>query len=217
MGAPVPKVLMELQGESVLQRSLRALTEGAIFNRILVTFPLAFEAHFRALPLPDHVQLVPGGATRQESVRKGLQALHELGARDEDLVAVHDAARCLLSPALVRRLLEAAAQHHAVTAALPVVDSLTRAEGERSVATVDRQGLWIVQTPQVFRFRLLQAAHRAGQDSEATDDASLVRALHPVMLVPGERRNFKLTTPEDYELAQLLTSRVGAAAQSTTS
>ena len=121
-----------------------------------------------------------------------------------EIVAVHDAARCLVSSELVSRSIDGAIANRAVTAAVPLVDSLKRVDDSgKVVASVPREHLWLVQTLQVFSFELLVRAHTEG-GAEATDDASLVERFHPVMIVEGERRNLKITTPEDLLLARCL-------------
>lgn len=143
--------------------------------------------------------IAEGGATRQESIASGLE---EIGT---DLVVVHDAARPLVSSALVRRVIDALATADAVVPAMPVTETLKKAEGGVVTATVDRTDLWSIQTPQGFRSSLLRRAHehaaRAGINS--TDDAGLVEQLgERVTLVPGQLTNFKVTYPDDLELAR---------------
>lgn len=152
-------------------------------------------------------RVVAGGATRTESVRLGIQE----ASPESDLVVVHDGARPLVTPELVARCLAAAAVHGAVVAALPATDTVKQADGEGVVtATLDRSQLWLAQTPQVFRRRLLEAALEAAaaQGASGTDDASLVERLgHPVHLVPGDPDNLKVTWPEDLARAERHMSR----------
>lgn len=146
-----------------------------------------------------------GGATRAASVANGLAELARRGARDDDWVLVHDAARCLLQPAWVDRLIEAcAADPVGGLLALPLADTLKQADGERVAATIDRAGKWAAQTPQMFRIGVLRdATARAGH--AVTDEASAIEAtgLRP-RLVAGALENFKLTWPEDFALAERL-------------
>jgi 2-C-methyl-D-erythritol 4-phosphate cytidylyltransferase len=142
--------------------------------------------------------VVAGGATRADSVRCGLAAVPD----DADIVVVHDGARPLASPALFRAVIDAVrAGADAAVPGVAVVDTLKRVEGGRVRATVDRDGLVAVQTPQAFRADVLRRAHASGDD--ATDDARLLELLGAtVVVVPGEVRNVKLTTAADLELAQ---------------
>lgn len=150
-----------------------------------------------------------GGASRAASVAAGVMALRRRGAQGSDWVLVHDAARCLLRPAWVQRLM-AACQDDAVGGllALPLADTLKGAEHGRAVATLARANKWLAQTPQMFRLGLLQRALAAAGDA-VTDEASAVEALglHP-LLVEGDAENLKLTWPADFALAlRLLETR----------
>ena len=151
---------------------------------------------------PDVV--VAGGATRSASVRAGLAEVPE----GVDAVVVHDAARPLAHPGLFAAVLQALADGaDGAVAAVPVADTLKRVEADgRIVETVDRNGLWAVQTPQGFRLDVLRAAHSG--DAEASDDAGLVEAAGGrVVVVPGDRRNLKVTDPADLALLEALVGR----------
>lgn len=150
-------------------------------------------------------RIVAGGETRQESVAQGIACLGAIG--DNDIVLVHDAARPLVRQDVIDRCIEGARIYGAAVAALPVADTLKQAGGERDVVrTVDRDGLWAVQTPQAFRLGLLRQAHAsAARDGfQGTDEASLVERLgtQPVHLVDGARENVKLTAASDLVFAQ---------------
>jgi 2-C-methyl-D-erythritol 4-phosphate cytidylyltransferase len=147
---------------------------------------------------------VEGGAERSHSVRNALAA----APVDADVVLVHDAARPLLTPEIVRACLAGiAAGAEAAIAAAPVSDTVKEAEGDRVVRTLDRSRLWAVQTPQVFRREALERALAQPDDvlADATDDASLIEAAGgTVRLVETPRWNLKVTTPEDLRVAELL-------------
>jgi 2-C-methyl-D-erythritol 4-phosphate cytidylyltransferase len=150
-----------------------------------------------------------GGATRAATVRAGLSALKHHGARSDDWVLVHDAARCLVHPLWIERLIDACIDD-AVGGllALPLADTLKQADASgRARTTIDRSGKWAAQTPQMFRLGLLeQALDAAG--AAVTDDASAIEALgHAPLLVVGHADNFKLTWPEDFERAELVLSQ----------
>jgi 2-C-methyl-D-erythritol 4-phosphate cytidylyltransferase len=144
-----------------------------------------------------------GGERRQDSVRAGLAALAELGP--VDWVVVHDGARPLVTPALIEDGLKAARETGAAVCAVPAQDTVKEADERRTVErTLDRRSLWLVQTPQVFRYDMLREAHERAR-GDVTDDASLVEAMgHRVMLYEGSRRNLKVTTPDDLALAEAL-------------
>jgi 2-C-methyl-D-erythritol 4-phosphate cytidylyltransferase len=147
-----------------------------------------------------------GGATRAESVANGLAALREHGAQPQDWVLVHDAARCLVRPEWIDRLIDACADDEVGgLLALPLADTL-KAQGRdtRVASTVDRSGKWAAQTPQMFRIGLLAPA-LAHAGAGVTDESSAIEALgHEPLLVRGEWENFKLTWPGDFALAERL-------------
>jgi 2-C-methyl-D-erythritol 4-phosphate cytidylyltransferase len=146
-----------------------------------------------------------GGASRAETVANGLDELLARGAQPHDWVLVHDAARCLLRPEWVLRLLDACRDDEVGgLLALPVADTLKQEHEGRVSATVDRAHKWAAQTPQMFRLGLLKPALAAAGPT-VTDEASAVEALgHAPRLVRGELENLKLTWPEDFALAERL-------------
>lgn len=161
--------------------------------------------------VPEGCIGIPGGQTRQESVYLGLQHLQRAAAAAPDaLVAVHDAARCLIEPELVRRAFAACAEHGAVSVAQPEANSLVHVGADELIAgELDRRGVWEVQTPQIFRFDLLLQAHSEAAPGTATDDASLVRRIHAVRIVSGNSLNFKITTSDDLRIAEAIVRRAG--------
>ena len=178
-GAETPKQFLPLLGEPVIRHAARALI-GAGAALQPVGEAALIDAALRGLP---HLPTVPGGATRQDSVRAGLLALR---SDPPEFVLVHDAARPVIPPGTVPALLAAL-----------VADTLKRAKDGIILETVPRDGLFRAQTPQAFRFDALLAAHQAGVTG-ATDDASLLEALgQTVAIVPGSDSNIKLTFPDD--------------------
>lgn len=160
------------------------------------------------VPSPK-VHLVHGGATRQESVRNGVEALAELVRGDgEDeasvCVLVHDAARCCVSSEIIERVCKGVSLYGAVTAAVPVPDSLSRVSDGVISETVDRTNVWAVQTPQGFYLQELRSAHFAARvdNVAALDDASLVARVRSVRVVEGDRMNIKVTHPQDLKVAE---------------
>jgi 2-C-methyl-D-erythritol 4-phosphate cytidylyltransferase len=150
---------------------------------------------------PPGTSGVTGGAERSHSVRAALQA------STGDPVLVHDAARPLLSPQIVRDCLAGLPGADAAIAAARVTDTIKQGEGDRVLRTVDRSNLWAIQTPQVFRRDVLERALAQPDDvlARATDDASLVEAMGgTVRLVESPRENLKVTTPDDLRLAEAL-------------
>lgn len=198
-----PKQYAALAGRTVVAHTLAALAAVPRIHQTLVVLSPednAFEVH-----APGFAGWVArtGGATRADSVAAGLHALRARGASDEDWVLVHDAARCLLQPAWVNRLIDACLDD-AVGGllALPVADTVKRAGGDLRVAeTIPREGLWLAQTPQMFRLGTLREAYRAAPG--VTDEAGAIEALGLApRLVTGSATNLKVTYAADFALAE---------------
>ena len=190
LGASTPKQFLALAGQPVLRHAAVArLRDVALLQP--VGEAEAIEAALAGLP---HLPPVPGGATRQESVRAGLEAL---AGHAPAIVLVHDGARPVIPPGTVAELVAALAMHPGAIPALPVVDTIKHAPGGLIAATVPRDNLYRAQTPQAFAYPLLLDLHRSGARG-ATDDASLLEAAgHTVAIVAGHEDNIKLTYPED--------------------
>ncbi len=202
MGAGRPKALVEIEGAPILVHTVRAIRSVPEIGRLVILVEPEAVERARQVLAPElrggpEWQCAGGGADRQESVWRGLQILG--GA--VDVAVVHDAARPLVSPALIAECARVAAERGAAIAAVPVTDTVKELDAEGCVVqTLDRTRLWCAQTPQAFRFALLQRAHeRALREGwRATDDAALVeRDGVRVWVVLGERANLKITAPED--------------------
>ena len=209
-GSETPKQYLSLLGRPVLRHAAEALLAEGLVAALQPVCAAGEEETVVALlaGLPGVLPPVPGGATRQESVRAGLEAL---AARDPapEVVLVHDAARPVVPPGTVGRLLAALDMAAGAIPAQPVADTLKRGEAGLAAATVPRAGLYRAQTPQAFRFPVLLAAHRAAT-AEATDDAQLLEAMgEAVALTEGSETNVKITFPEDLaRLEALLMARM---------
>lgn len=203
LGAAMPKGLVPLAGQPLLAWAARACAE-AVGTVVVVAPGHWFEETREALDGAGlgQVRVCGGGDTRQASVHAGLRACPP-GA---EVAAIHDAARPLVRVGLVRATLAALTHDWAgVAPAVPVADTLRRAEGERSLGVVDRDGVVAVQTPQVFRLADILALHERYTGAGETDDLALVeRAGRAVRLVAGDPRNLKITVPEDLRLAEAL-------------
>ena len=197
-GGGVPKQWQMLGGEPVLAHSIRAFAGVAAVDRIVLV--LHGDDMGRAVTmLGGRVSAVTGGATRALSVRAALEALAGSGVTH---VMIHDAARPLIRPALIARLIAALGGADAVAPALPITDALWRADGDRVGGTLPRDGLWRAQTPQCFAYGAIIAAHRA-HGGAAADDVEVARAAGlNVEIVEGEERNLKLTFPGDFNRAE---------------
>lgn len=211
-GEGLPKQYRPILGKSVLARTLEAMHEAAPQARLLVAIHADDAELYRAsvaeLGESARARLeepAVGGATRQQSVRNGLEALAALSPAPE-IVLIQDAARPFVRAALVDRAIAAARAHGAAVPGLPLADTVKQIDARGAViATPDRASLRVVQTPQAFSFPLILAAHRqvASGDAELTDDGMVAEAAgHTVYVFPGDAANFKLTTPEDFLRAQ---------------
>lgn len=211
-GAEGPKQYVKLAGRPMLAHTLDALAQvSGLAATLVVLSPqdVQFETACPGFAGESGWVARCGGATRAETVANGLQALIERGAQPHDWVLVHDAARCLLRPEWVEKLIVACADDEVGgLLALPLADTLKQASHGRVMCTVDRQAKWAAQTPQMFRLGLLRPA-LLGAGEAVTDEASAVEALgHQPRLVECTLENFKVTWPADFALAErLLRSR----------
>lgn len=216
-GAVVPKQYVPLAGRAMVSHTLKGLAGvGRIEATLVVLSPddTDFATQVPDFNGPGAWQARCGGATRAATVGAGLAELQRLGASDDDWVLVHDAARCLVRPAWIDRLIDACLDDPVGgLLALPLADTLKAEEGGRVAATVDRGGKWAAQTPQMFRIGLLRRGLAAVGDA-VTDEASAIEALglRP-RLVAGTLENFKVTYPEDFALAARLLAAPDLGAQ----
>lgn len=200
----IDKVYAEVAGRPLLAWTLGAFKRcDAVDSIVVVAAPdrlarmEAFVAEWRMTKVRA---VVPGGETRQESVRAGIEAA---GA---EIVAIHDAARLLVTPEIIERGVAVARETGAALCATPARDTVKQATGDPPVvaSTPDRGAMWLAQTPQVFARDLILRAHREAT-ATATDDAALVEALgHEVRIYEGAPWNIKITTPEDIIIAEAL-------------
>jgi 2-C-methyl-D-erythritol 4-phosphate cytidylyltransferase len=209
VGGDLPKQYLELAGRPLLYHAVRRLAAHPLLEQVFVVLAPGDERFARVDWSAFAGKLEPlycGGATRAASVFNGLLAANDaIGATD--WVLVHDAARpCLDRPDLDRLIGELGEDATGGLLALPVADTLKRADGEaRVLHTESRENLWQAQTPQMFRYRLLVEALRASDPAVITDEAGAVEnfGLRP-KLVMGDARNLKVTYPQDLELAELI-------------
>lgn len=211
----IPKALVEVDGRTLLDLALATIRAVGRFDPVVVVHPPGLREAFADVA-GDDVRFVPGGARRSDSVRAGVAAL---GGRP-DRVAVHDAARALVPPAVVARTLDAVdGDVIAAAPGLPVADTLKAVADDGVVRrTVDRRGLWAVHTPQVIRGDVFATVLDWGGERHATDDLALVEdALDAgvvdgdIRLVRGDPRDLKITWPEDLLLAAMLVRGAGPA------
>ncbi|MFB8795269.1 MAG: 2-C-methyl-D-erythritol 4-phosphate cytidylyltransferase [Microcoleus sp.] len=208
MGSQRNKLLLTLLGKPLLSWTLAAAEASQQISWIGIMgqpedFP-DFQAIIRDLSPQKPIELIQGGATRQESVYNGLQALPP----ESDRVLIHDGARCLATPELFDRSAEALLRCPGLIVAIPVKDTIKVVDERRIVRdTPERSNLWAAQTPQGFEVKLLKQCHEEGREKgwEVTDDAALFEKCGlPVRIVEGEETNLKVTTPVDLALAEFI-------------
>ncbi len=209
MGGAVPKQFLALGGEALVVHSLRVLQAAPAVDEIVLAVPqadldyclndLAVRFGFSKI-----TKVVAGGKERQDSVRHALEHVSE----ETEIVVVHDAVRPFLTEGMVTEVVEAARLVGGAIVALPMRDTVKQVGAERRIErTVDRQPLWLAQTPQAFRRDQLLAAHRKAyaEKVHATDDAFLFEwAGHPVVVVEGSGENIKVTRPEDMIIGEAI-------------
>lgn len=213
MGTEVLKQFLTLGGVPLLAHPLRVLATANVITEIILVVPKANyeycqEELLPSLRLEKQIKVVIGGARRQDSVRLGLHAV----SPDMDFVLVHDAARPFVTVEIVEQVVCVAKNYGASIAAIPMRDTVKRVKSDAVIqSTLDRESLWLAQTPQVFRIELLVEAHQKGEKDgiEATDDAFLVERLgYSVLVAPGSLENIKITKPEDWLVGEaILASR----------
>ena len=209
MGADVPKQFLPLGGVPMLLHSLRAFDRAPSVDAVILVVP--HEEQRRALTdvierygVKKVQKVVAGGETRQQSVYNGLK---ETGP-DVEIVVVHDAVRPFVTEDLIEQSIQAARKGGGAIVAIPMKDTPKQAGPDRQIQrTLDRNELWLAQTPQTFRRDLLLEAYEkaAIERLQATDDAALVERLgHKVGIVAGTWENIKITTPEDLVIAEAI-------------
>jgi 2-C-methyl-D-erythritol 4-phosphate cytidylyltransferase len=206
------KQFLSLDGRPILAVTLTVFQECREVDGVVLVAPPDDVSYCREhivdqFGLTKVETIVPGGKRRQDSVRIGIEATEGR----YDLVLIHDGVRPVLEKGLLKRVIDAAMVHRAVIAALPAKETVKEVDDRREVVrTVDRHRVWMVQTPQAFRYHdILKAHHMALTEGweEATDDAFLVERIGvPVTVVEGSEKNIKVTTPHDLELARFLLS-----------
>ncbi len=203
MGSGTPKQFLLLKDKPVLYYTLHTFLQAYEDLQIILVLPEEYtgagqeiiDAYFNY----SRIQITAGGRTRFHSVQNGLQLI-----KDESIVFVHDAVRCLLSTALIHRCYEAAMEHGAVIPVINSKDSVRYITGEGNNA-LERSQVKLVQTPQTFHSKILLPAFAIDYKDKFTDEATVVEAFGiKVYLVEGEEQNFKITLPQDMQLAALL-------------
>jgi 2-C-methyl-D-erythritol 4-phosphate cytidylyltransferase len=210
MAGPQPKQFLALDGIPILIHSLRAFAAADRVTSICVAVRRPeverVQAQIAEYGFSDRVKVVEGGDNRQESV---VNALAAISAGEDDIVLVHDAVRPLIDVATIERTIDAVIEHGAAIVGMPAVDTIKQVErtahGALITSTIPREFIVLAQTPQGFRYAVLQHAfaEATADGFVGTDEASVVeRAGYPVAVVPGSQVNLKITQPGDLELAE---------------
>ena len=210
MGGTVPKQFLELNGKPILYYTLKTLQDCGIISELILVVPEKEydNACTDWLGKPEIVtKVVVGGEKRQDSVYNGFCEL----SPQTEIVLVHDGVRPFLSHQMIQESVDAAREYGAAITAIPVNDTIKRVDNSGLVSqTVDREGLWRVQTPQVFRYELLQEAFKKANSEKfyGTDEGTLIEHLgKPVKVVEGSEQNIKITRPEDLRLSEIFISK----------
>lgn len=208
MGTDTKKQYLTLDGIPVLGHVLKKLETSTVINSVVVIVNPGEEEYCRtavvdALGVRKVAAIVPGGKERQDSVYNGLLAL----SADTGMVVVHDGVRPVINHGILQAVVQAAETYGAATCAVPVKDTV-KLSGEDGFVTrtLPRGRLWLIQTPQAFRYEIIMEAHRRARLEKffATDDAGLVEfSGKPVKIVPGSYKNIKITTPEDLVMVSI--------------
>ena len=209
MGNGIPKQYLLLAGIPILAHTLKAFQRSPVIDEIVLAVPEADMPEVRQsivvkYGLSKVGLILSGGRERQDSVRNALQHVND----EHEIIVIHDAVRPFVSEDLISRAVAAAREFGAITVGVPVKDTVKKVTAEGWVKkTVTREGLWLTQTPQVFRRPIILAAYKkaAAEGFYGTDDACLVERMGiPVRMIPGESDNIKVTTAEDLLLGELI-------------
>lgn len=212
MGGGVPKQFLPLAGIPVLVHTLRVFQRSPIIDEIFLAVPEGDIPAVRRDIVEGHglskvTSILAGGAERQDSVANALMQMRD----DHGIVLVHDGVRPFVTGELIGRVVAAAGEHGAAAVGVPVRDTVKSVSAAGVVVkTVEREGLWLTQTPQAFRRHVICAAYeKAAQDGfSGTDDACLVERVGiSVRMIPGDHDNIKITTPEDLALGVTILRR----------
>ena len=210
MGGGIPKQLLNLNGVTIFERSLKPFIQCPDIEGVVIVAAENIIEHInttiRNIPEGGKIlKVVTGGSARQDSVRNGLKAVPE----DIDVVVIHDAVRPFITSSLIAECANSALINGAVTVMRSIKETVKKVEDGVVLQTLDRSKLWITQTPQAFRMELIIEAHRnARRDNYiGTDDCMLVEHLgHPVYIIEGSDMNIKITTPADLKIAGVILS-----------
>lgn len=209
-GGGIPKQFRQILGKPILTRSIEALLNGGA-DRCCVVLHHDFLAQWKPIlsKYPYPVSVVEGGSSRWHSVKNALKTIAGTGFCPDDLIAVHDAARPLVTPEMIRRGWKTASIYGTAVPVVPLTDSIRHIMPDGTSIAVDRSIFRAVQTPQIFRADILMDAYNAPYSTIFTDDASVVENIMkiPIALFDGDNINIKITNPHDFIVAESLLSK----------
>ncbi|MFO7665722.1 MAG: 2-C-methyl-D-erythritol 4-phosphate cytidylyltransferase [Desulfobacterales bacterium] len=209
MNSATRKQYLELEGTPLLSITLRAFDKCSLIDEIILVVPpgdivFCLEKVISPAGIQKKVIPVAGGLKRQDSVYNGLLAVHE----KKSTVVIHDGVRPFVTPSSIEECIREAVKHGASIVGMPASDTLKLADGSGYIKkTLERDFVWLAQTPQAFEYGLIKKAHDSARKEgfEGTDDASLVERLgEKVRIIKGSANNIKITTPEDLEAAKYM-------------
>lgn len=199
LGSSIPKQFHQLGSQKIYQLTLQTFLESALFDQIILVCHPDWIDQVKS-EIPSGIRVVPGGSTRQASSLLGLQACDPI----TDFVMIHDAVRPFVSKKILERNITAVLKHQAVDTCIPSADTIVHSEEGDFITSIPARKAYLRgQTPQTFDYQLICQAHRNTQQTNSTDDCSLVLELgQPVAIVMGEEGNIKITTELDVDLAE---------------
>jgi 2-C-methyl-D-erythritol 4-phosphate cytidylyltransferase len=206
MGSVVPKQFLEIQGKPILLHTIDQFVAAFSDIQLVVVLPEAYIQEGQALlsknGFTKNIVFVPGGDTRFQSVKNGLAQVKESA-----IVFVHDAVRCLLTPALIQRCYQQALENGSAIPAVSSTDTVRLMKGDKN-ELFNRENVMLIQTPQTFQSDLLLAAFNQDYIASFTDEANVVEASgKPVSIVDGEFENIKITRPLDLAIAEYILAK----------
>jgi 2-C-methyl-D-erythritol 4-phosphate cytidylyltransferase len=210
-GGDIPKQYKLVAGRPLMSWTISRFEEAASIDRIVIVVGEEYLLHVNNTVVDPYgfekvFKIVPGGATRAESVLKGLESL----PLATSYVVIHDAVRPLVTPGDIDKVMQEAKEHRAAVLGRPVAETVKRAKGGMILATIDRSNLFLAETPQAFQYDLIKEAYVKEKEKglKATDDAAVVEAMgFMVKLVPSSGVNPKLTTPDDMAFIEMMLER----------
>jgi 2-C-methyl-D-erythritol 4-phosphate cytidylyltransferase len=206
MESRIPKIFIEIDGKPLIYYSLQSLVKSGEIEHILLAVPTGYKERVAELNRDwkiRNLEIIEGAATRQDTVFNALKIL----PKETKMVVIHDGARPLATPELVRAVIAGAREHGACIPSLPCEETVKRVRGGHVTETLSRDEIHIVQTPQAFYFDLIMEAHVHASEHKwrVTDDATLVeRSGRPVAAITGEHSNIKITHPIDMSIAKII-------------